>query len=116
MAEARRTGHALGSGSSQPMIKLLLVLLKFAKFGPALKSAALMALSVGAYAMLFGWRYALGFVLLMLVHEMGHYVAARRLGTRTGGHTAIAGATVCSARHCFSSAGRFATQAFAAAG
>ncbi|HEV7432060.1 MAG TPA: site-2 protease family protein [Steroidobacteraceae bacterium] len=66
------------------MIKLLLALLKFAKFGPALKSAAFMALSVGAYALLFGWRYALGFVLLMLVHEMGHYVAARRLGMNVG--------------------------------
>jgi Zn-dependent protease len=66
------------------MIKLLLMLLKFAKFGPALKSAGFMALSVGAYALLFGWRYALGFVLLMLVHEMGHYVAARRLGMNVG--------------------------------
>ncbi len=66
------------------MIKLLLTLLKFAKFGPALKSAGFMLLSVGAYALLFGWRYAVGFVLLMLVHELGHYVAARRLGMNVG--------------------------------
>ena len=66
------------------MIKLLLLLAKFAKFGPALKSAAFMLLSVGAYALLFGWRYAVGFVLLMLVHELGHYVAARRLGMNVG--------------------------------
>ena len=66
------------------MIKLLLMLAKFAKFGPALKSAAFMLLSVGAYALLFGWRYAVGFVLLMLVHEFGHYYAARRLGLNVG--------------------------------
>jgi len=66
------------------MIKLLLMLAKFAKFGPALKSAAFMAVSVGAYALLFGWRYAVGFVLLLFTHEMGHYVAARRLGMNVG--------------------------------
>jgi len=66
------------------MIKALLLLFKFAKFGPLLKSAGFMLLSVGAYALLFGWWYALGFVLLLLVHEMGHYVAARRLGMNVG--------------------------------
>jgi Zn-dependent protease len=66
------------------MIKALLLLFKFAKFGPVLKSAGFMLLSVGVYAMLFGWRYAVGFVLLLLVHEMGHYVAARRLGMNVG--------------------------------
>jgi Zn-dependent protease len=66
------------------MIKLLLMLLKFAKFGPVLKSVAFMAMSVGVYALLFGWRYAVGFVLLMLVHELGHYAAAQRLRLNVG--------------------------------
>jgi len=66
------------------MIKALLLLFKFAKFGPLLKSAGFMLLSVGAYALVFGWRYAVGFVLLLLVHEMGHYIAARRLGMNVG--------------------------------
>ena len=66
------------------MIKALLLLLKFAKLGPLLKSAGFMLVSVGAYALLFGWRYAVGLVLLLLVHEMGHYVAARRLGMNVG--------------------------------
>ena len=66
------------------MIKVLVMLLKLAKFGPVLKSAGFMLLSVGAYALLFGWRYAIGFVLLLLMHEMGHYLAARRLGMRVG--------------------------------
>lgn len=66
------------------MLKLLFLLLKAAKFGPILKSGGLMLVSVGAYALLFGWWYAVGFVLLMLVHEMGHYVAARRAGMNVG--------------------------------
>ena len=66
------------------MIKLLLMLFKFAKLGPLLKSAGFMALSVGVYALLFGWWYAVGIVLLLLAHEMGHYVAARRLGMNVG--------------------------------
>lgn len=28
--------------------------------------------------MVFGWRYAAGFVSMIFVHEMGHYVAARQ--------------------------------------
>jgi Zn-dependent protease len=66
------------------VLKLLFLLLKAAKFGPILKSGGLMLVSVGAYALIFGWWYAVGFVLLMLVHEMGHYVAARRAGMNVG--------------------------------
>ncbi len=36
--------------------------------------------SVGAYALIWGWRFGVGFVLLILVHELGHYVEARRQG------------------------------------
>ena len=35
-----------------------------------------MLLSVAAYAWVFGWRYAAGFVLLLLVHELGHWRAS----------------------------------------
>jgi Zn-dependent protease len=62
----------------------LLSLLKFAKLAPILKSAAFMLLSVGAYAFFYGWKFAVGFVALMLVHELGHYVVARRLGMDVG--------------------------------
>ena len=62
----------------------LLSLLKFAKLAPILKAAAFMALSIGVYALAFGWMFAVGFVLLILVHEMGHYIAARRLGMDVG--------------------------------
>lgn len=48
-----------------------------------------MVLSVFAYGLVFGWRYAVGFVLLIFVHEMGHYVAARQRGLEVGAPTFI---------------------------
>ena len=36
--------------------------------------------ALGGYALIWGWKFALGFVLLILVHELGHYVEARRQG------------------------------------
>ena len=42
--------------------------------------AASMLVSIGAYALLWGWRFAVGFVLLLLVHELGHVVELRRQG------------------------------------
>jgi Zn-dependent protease len=38
--------------------------------------------SVAAYALIWGWAFGVGFVLLILVHEAGHYVEARRQGLR----------------------------------
>ena len=43
-----------------------------------------MALSVFAYSLVWGWRYAAGFVALIFVHEMGHYLAARQRGLNVG--------------------------------
>ncbi len=37
-------------------------------------------ISVGGYALLWGWKFAIGFVLLILVHELGHFVEAKRQG------------------------------------
>jgi Zn-dependent protease len=39
-----------------------------------------MVISVVVYSLFFGPVFAIGFVLLLLVHEMGHYLMARRLG------------------------------------
>lgn len=36
----------------------------------------------GLYWALYGWKFALGFTLSILVHEMGHYVAVRRRGLK----------------------------------
>lgn len=43
-----------------------------------------MLASVGAYAWLYGWRFAIGLVLLIGVHEMGHVVALRARGIEAG--------------------------------
>jgi Zn-dependent protease len=39
-----------------------------------------MLVSVAAYSLIWGWKFALGFVLLLLVHEMGHVIQLRREG------------------------------------
>jgi Zn-dependent protease len=66
------------------MIKLLLLLLSGAKLSKLLVTGGSMLVSVVVYAMVFGWWYAVGFVLLLLVHEMGHYLAARQRGLNVG--------------------------------
>ena len=65
-------------------MKLLLLLLKALKLGKLLPAAGSMLLSIAVYAWMFGWWYAVGFVALLFVHEMGHYVAARRRGLEVG--------------------------------
>ena len=70
-------------------MKTLLLLLSFLKLGKILTTGGTMLLSVFAYALVFGWWYAVGFVLLIFVHEMGHYVAARQRGLDVGAPTFI---------------------------
>jgi Zn-dependent protease len=41
-----------------------------------------MAVSIVAYGWLFGFTFAIGFVLLLLLHELGHVVALRREGIK----------------------------------
>ncbi|WP_428309757.1 site-2 protease family protein [Hydrocarboniphaga sp.] len=71
------------------MIKLLLLLLSGAKFGKLALTGGTMLLSMAVYAWIWGWPYAVGFVLMILVHEMGHYVAARQRGLNVGAPTFI---------------------------
>ena len=75
-----------------PLAALAAILAKFKgfllvaiKFLPVLlKSGGLMLISMWVYAQLWGWRYGVGFVLLMFVHECGHLLVAKRLGLRVG--------------------------------
>lgn len=71
------------------MIKLLLMVLGGLKLGKVLLTGGTMLISVVVYAFVFGWRYAVGFVLLMFVHEMGHFIAARQRGLNVGAPTFI---------------------------
>ena len=60
-----------------PLIAFGVFLLKFGAF--AVKFFGIF-ISVGGYALIWGWRFAIGFVLLILVHELGHFFEARRQG------------------------------------
>lgn len=60
-------------------IKAILLLLPKIKL---LVTAGSMAVSVAAYASIWGFSFAVGFVVLLLVHEMGHVIALRREGIR----------------------------------
>src|SRR5690242_2074599 len=71
------------------MFKALFLLLNAAKLGPLLLTGGTMILSVFAYALLFGYQYAIGFVLLIFVHELGHYVTAKQAGLNVGAPTFI---------------------------
>jgi Zn-dependent protease len=71
------------------MIKLLMLLLTAGKLGKVLLTGGTMLLSVFVYALIYGWWYAVGFVLLIFVHEMGHYLAARQKGLDVGAPTFI---------------------------
>jgi Zn-dependent protease len=71
------------------MLKILGALFAAGKLGKVLTTGSTMILSVGAYALLWGWRYAVGLVGLIFVHEMGHYLAARQRGLEVGAPTFI---------------------------
>lgn len=71
------------------MGKLLVWLLAAGKLGKVLTTGGTMLLSMLAYSWVFGWPYAVGFVLLIFCHEMGHYAAARQRGLAVGAPTFI---------------------------
>jgi Zn-dependent protease len=45
-----------------------------------LKTGGSMLLSIGAYSLIFGWKFAAGIVVLIFVHEIGHVIAAKSYG------------------------------------
>jgi Zn-dependent protease len=62
--------------------KLALLFLTKAKF---LATSLSMLVSIGAYSLIWGWKFAVGFVALLFVHEMGHYIQLRREGVKPSG-------------------------------
>jgi membrane-associated protease RseP (regulator of RpoE activity) len=51
-----------------------------AKWGFVLVKFSSIFIAIAAYALIFGWKFAVGFVLLIFVHELGHYIEAKREG------------------------------------
>src|SRR2546421_8651673 len=45
-------------------------------------TAGAILLRTTAYSFVFGWMFAVGFVALLLIHEMGHVIALRREGIK----------------------------------
>ena len=57
---------------------LLLILPKLKIF----TTSATALVSVAAYALIWTWKFALGFVILLFIHEMGHVLQLRREGIK----------------------------------
>jgi Zn-dependent protease len=60
-------------------LKALLLLLPKLKI---LTTSGSMLVSIAAYSLIWGWRFAIGFVVLLFVHEMGHVIQLRREGVK----------------------------------
>jgi len=80
----KRVGGAIAAAGAV-LAKWGVVLFKLKVF----TFAASMLVSIAAYAWLWGWRFGVGFVVLILVHEMGHVVALRRMGIKASAPTFI---------------------------
>ena len=76
----RRFGPVLAAiAAFLAKFKAILLLLPKLKL---LTTAGTMLVSVAAYSFVFGWTFAAGFVVLILVHEMGHVIQLRREGVK----------------------------------
>jgi Zn-dependent protease len=60
-------------------LKAILILLPKLKI---LTTSGSMLVSVAAYSLIWGWKFAVGFVVLLFVHEMGHVIQLRREGVQ----------------------------------
>ena len=76
-SEHDRTRRSLLSKLLAPLVVLIGVVVKFGAF--VLKFFGIF-LAVGGYALIWGWKFGVGVVLLILAHELGHYIEAKRLG------------------------------------
>jgi Zn-dependent protease len=77
----RRRLSAIGAAIVALLAKFKTVLLLLPKL-KLLASTGTILVSLAAYAVLWGWAFAAGFIALLFVHEMGHVVALRREGLK----------------------------------
>lgn len=76
----KRAGSA-GVAVAAALAKLKTLLLLAPKL-KLLTTSGTMLVSVAAYSFIWGWTFAIGFVVLLLVHEMGHVIQLRREGVK----------------------------------
>jgi Zn-dependent protease len=74
-APAKRRGGFLGG-----LLTALAFVAKLGYFGKFGLTAITMVVAVGAYALIWGWPFAVGLVLIIFVHEMGHFLTSRLMG------------------------------------
>ena len=48
-----------------------------------LKTGGSMLITIGVYAMVWGWKFAVGFVLLIMLHECGHLIVAKNSDSKS---------------------------------
>ena len=77
----RRRLSAIGAAVVALLAKLKAIMLLLPKV-KLLASSGTILVSLAAYAVLWGWPFAAGFVALLFVHEMGHAIALRREGIK----------------------------------
>lgn len=78
----RRRLSAIGAAIFALLAKFKTLLLLLPKL-KLLASTGTILVSLAAYALLWGWPFAAGFIALLFVHEMGHVIALRREGIKT---------------------------------
>jgi len=75
----------VGAGIVVLFTKFKFAILAAFKYLPLLlKTGGTMILSIGLYAITWGIWFAVGFVLLIFIHECGHLLAAKRFGLKVG--------------------------------
>jgi Zn-dependent protease len=77
----RLGGGIVALGALLAKFKGVLLLLPKVKL---LATFGTMFVSIAAYALLWGWQFGVGFVLLILIHELGHSIQLRREGIPSG--------------------------------
>jgi Zn-dependent protease len=78
--DQRRRREGIAGGIVAGLIAFLkygLFLVKFGTFGPTLIT---MLIAVWFYTLFFGPAFAIGIVVLILIHELGHFIVARWMG------------------------------------
>ncbi len=75
----KRAGGGLLAAALLFFGKLKAVLLFLPKL-KVLTTSGSMLVSIAAYSIIWGWKFAVGFVVLLFVHEMGHVIQLRREG------------------------------------
>lgn len=73
---------SLGGRVAQRMVVCVLGLLAMINLGSTVTMTVSLLISLAVYAMAFGVKFAAGFVILLFIHELGHWGASRIVGLR----------------------------------